>query len=104
MEGNLTNFMFLLAIKVVFMKTKINNRVIGSDERPFIIAEMSANHNGSLRQALETVKAASDAGADAIKLQTYSADTITLDSDNFLIRMARKGSGCLICIKPPKPL
>ena len=58
------------------MKIKINNRVIGNDERPFIIAEMSANHNGSLRQALETV-AASDAGADAIKLQTFSADTIT---------------------------
>ena len=46
----------------------------------YIIAEMSANHNGSLATALETIKAAKDAGANAIKLQTYRADTITLDS------------------------
>jgi len=48
----------------------------------YIIAEMSANHNGSLQTALETIKAAKDAGANAIKLQTYRADTITLDSKN----------------------
>lgn len=46
----------------------------------FIIAEMSANHNGSLQTALETIKSAKEAGADAIKLQTYRADTITLNA------------------------
>ena len=45
----------------------------------FIVAEMSANHNGNKQVAIETIKAAKRAGADAIKLQTYTADTITLD-------------------------
>lgn len=48
----------------------------------FIIAEMSANHNGSLQTALDTIRAAKDAGADAVKIQTYTADTLTLDCDN----------------------
>ncbi len=47
----------------------------------FIIAELSANHNGSLQTALDTITAMSHAGADAIKLQTYTPDTITLDCD-----------------------
>ena len=53
----------------------------------YIIAEMSANHNGSLQTALDTIKSAKECGADAIKLQTYRADTITLNAqtDDFMI-------------------
>lgn len=67
---------------------KIQNREIGKGESVFIIAELSANHDGSLEIALETVKAAKRAGADCIKLQTYTADTMTIDCDrdDFIIK------------------
>lgn len=67
---------------------KIGNVTINENSPVFIIAELSANHNGSLEVALETVKAAKRAGADCIKLQTYTADTITLDCDkeDFVIK------------------
>lgn len=66
---------------------KIANFEIGK-EKTFIIAELSANHNGSLDLAVKTIEAAARAGADAVKLQTYRADTITLNSDdeNFIIK------------------
>lgn len=66
---------------------KINNKNIGQSEPVFIIAELSANHNGNIDNAIDTIKAAKKAGADAIKLQTYTADTLTLDvkSTDFMI-------------------
>ncbi|MBV6750756.1 pseudaminic acid synthase [Pseudomonas chlororaphis] len=60
---------------------KIGQRVIGADAPPFIIAEMSGNHNQSLEVALRIVEAAAKAGAHALKLQTYTAETMTLDLD-----------------------
>ncbi|WP_338525727.1 pseudaminic acid synthase [Pseudomonas batumici] len=67
---------------------KIGQRLIGPDAPPFIIAEMSGNHNQSLEVALRIVEAAAKAGAHALKLQTYTADTMTLDLDEgeFFIR------------------
>lgn len=61
---------------------------IGSAHRPFVIAEMSGNHNQSLERALEIVDAVADAGAHALKLQTYTPDTITFNgaSEEFYIR------------------
>ncbi|MBV1872953.1 MAG: pseudaminic acid synthase [Gammaproteobacteria bacterium] len=65
----------------------ISGRRIAIDEKPYIIAELSANHNGRLETALKIIDEAKKAGADAVKLQTYTADTITLkcDSEEFQI-------------------
>src|SRR6476660_5108137 len=57
---------------------QIGNRLVGRDAPPLVIAEMSGNHNQSLERALRIVDAAADAGAHALKLQTYTADTMTL--------------------------
>jgi len=63
------------------MSLKIADRLIGADYEPFIVAEMSGNHNQSLERALAIVDAAADAGAHGLKIQTYTADTMTLDID-----------------------
>ena len=66
----------------------IENKLIGDNSPVFIIAELSANHNGSLQNAIDSIRAAKRAGADCIKLQTYTPDTLTIDcsKDDFIIK------------------
>ena len=70
------------------MIIEINNRKIGKDFPPYIIAEMSANHNGDINRAMQIISMAKTEGADAIKIQTYHADTMTIKSEkkDFLIK------------------
>ena len=67
---------------------KINEREIGRDSPPYIVAELSANHNGSIEVAKETILEAKKSGADAVKLQTYTASSMTIDSEkqDFIIK------------------
>ena len=71
---------------------RIGERSIATDEPPYIIAELSGNHGGSLARALDTVDAVAEAGADAIKLQTYTAATMTLDVADPRFRISDPGS------------
>ncbi len=70
----------------------VSNRAIGRDHPPFIIAEMSGNHNQSLERALEIVEAAAKAGAHALKIQTYTPDTMTIDLDEREFHISDPGS------------
>ena len=60
---------------------EIDNRSISNNSTPYIIAELSANHNGSISRAFESILAAKESGVDAVKIQTYTADTMTIDCD-----------------------
>ncbi len=77
------------------MNFTIGNKRIGEDNPVFIVAELSANHLQKFNLAIETIKAAKDAGADAVKLQTYTPDTLTIDTENeyFMIRHNESWSG-----------
>lgn len=73
----------------------VGKRLIGQGKPVFVIAEISGNHNQSIKQALQIIDAAAEAGADAIKLQTYTPDTITIDSDRpeFVVKTGRDWKG-----------
>ena len=66
---------------------EINGRRIGPGYPTYIIAEMSANHNQNFDQAVKIIEAVKEAGADAIKLQTYTPDTLTIDCNNEYFRI-----------------
>ena len=66
----------------------IDGREIGPGNRPYIVAEISGNHNGDINRALRLIELAASCGADAVKLQTYTPDTMTIDcdSDDFQVK------------------
>ena len=72
------------------MIVKIGNTLIGDSRKSFIIAEMSGNHNGSINKAMKIILAAKNCGANAIKLQTYTADTITIKSNKKDFQIPKK--------------
>jgi pseudaminic acid synthase len=77
------------AVSVMKYNIAIGNKNVGHSNPVYIIAELSANHNQDFDQAVQLIKAAKEAGADAIKLQTYTPDTITIDCDNEYFRIGK---------------
>ena len=77
---------------------KIGNKDIGEDFKTFIVAEMSGNHSGKLKNALKIVRMAKKCGADAIKLQTYKPNTITLNSNQKDFKIPKNHPGLNIKI------
>ena len=71
---------------------KIQGREISKKKQPFIIAEISANHNNSITRTFKLIKEAKKVGAHAIKLQTYDADSMTLNSNNKYFKITDKKS------------
>jgi pseudaminic acid synthase len=76
----------------VIVNLQIGERLVGPGQPVYVVAEISANHNQNFEQAVRLVHASKDAGADAVKLQTYTADTITIRSDREYFRI---GGGTL---------
>lgn len=81
-SNGVVDLLLKLEGSLVMHSFKIEQFTIGNESRPFVIAEMSGNHNHSLDRALAIVDAAADCGVQALKLQTYTADTMTIDSDD----------------------
>jgi len=79
------------------IQIKIENRKIGDNHPVFIIAELSANHRQKYELAVETIKAMKESGADAVKLQTYTPDTITIDSDNDYFQIKQGIFAVIVC-------
>ncbi len=83
-------------------KFSIKNKKISQNNKPFIVAELSANHGNSLSTALKTIDEAKKNGADAIKIQTYTADSMTLNSKKKFLKLKvdyGKATICIIYIK-----
>ena len=85
----------------------IGKRRIGAGEPVYVVAELSANHHQNFDQAAKVIQAAKDAGADAVKLQTYTADTITIASDRPEFRIGgepfAEAFRAIVCIEPEQP-
>ena len=69
-------------VKMPNREIEIAGRRIGASYSPYIVAEVSANHNGSLERAMRTITRAKEAGADAVKIQSYNPDSMTIDCDD----------------------